>query len=195
VSWSTVWLPRRQVTSCPPGPNEALAPRPPSAVPSRSCTAVSPWKRPCVCSQASHVAGPTLTTFFCLGGGTAPLQPEALAPTPAPPAHRLLLPICPPRKSRPWDHFLRRHLDCLFSGPSLPQRRGSDPSPFPHVPHPCLPRWVSLDRPTLPCPCSRKGLSAPVDLVSLPGMLLPDACHPVALGVLGTLECSVGACV
>lgn len=107
------------------------------------------------------MAGPTLATFFRLGGGTAPLQPEALAPTPAPRAHRLPLPICPPRKGRPWDRFPRRHLDCLFSGPPPPQRRGSDPSPFPRVPLLCLPRQVVLDRPTFPCPCSERACLHP----------------------------------
>lgn len=79
----------------------------------------------------------------------------------------------------------------------FPPRQGSPlrtitrvPS-FPYMP---LPDSAGLVRPA--CPpmplCSRKSLSAPVGLVSLPGMLLPDTRPLVALGMLSTSEGFVG---
>lgn len=136
----------------------------------------------------------TSFSHLLLSGGVGQCHGcQRLSPLPPPllPTGSLCLYVLPGKAGR--GTICRGDTWTVFSPVPFPQRRGSDSRPFPRTAHPCLPQQVSLDRPTLPCPCSRKGLSAPVGLVSLLGMLLPDACHAVALGVLGTLEGCVGA--
>lgn len=96
----------------------------------------------------------------------------------------------PQARPCPWDCFLGSHLDRLSSG-HLPTEKRVRPWTLPHVPFP-LPGSSGLRPACPPVPlCSGKGLFAPVGLVSLLGLLLPDTCHLVTLGMLSTLEGSV----
>lgn len=111
--------------------------------------------------------------------------------------------MCPPQKNRQWDPAPGRAVPV---GPFpeetpglpflrfLPTEKGVRPQPLPPCALP-LPDSVGLLGPAYaPMPLFQKGLVCTYGL-GLPGMLLPDACHLVALGVLGTLEGSVGALV
>lgn len=168
-----VWLPRQQVTSH-PCLHRALA-TPPIPGPHWSCVVVSMVTPLCLLPGLPLVR--THFSHLLSGRWHSGTVARGTSHVPAPPAHRLPLPMFPPRKSgqqRPASSKAV-HLG-LFSEQTLglsllsPAHRegGQIPAPSPCAPAPCLAQRVSLIWPALPCPSDpEKGLSAPAGLVSL----------------------------